>query len=93
MAYAKYHGVRLVIFIDDILIIGHNHKVETEVIVDASPVVLDAMLTQKKRDGDRPITYLVLLNRVTVRRNEKHWLFAGRASFYVCTWLEHGSRS
>ena len=66
---------------------------ETEVIVNASPVGLDAMLTQKKRDGDRHITYLVLLNRVTVRRNEKHWLFTGRASVYVCTWLEHGSRS
>ena len=26
MAHARYHGVRLVIFIDDILIIGHNHK-------------------------------------------------------------------
>ena len=49
---------------------------ETEVIVDASPVGLDAMLTQKKRDGDRPITYLVLLNRFTVRRDQKHWLFA-----------------
>ena len=63
---------------------------EAEVIVGASPVELDAMLTEKKRDGDRPITYLALLNRVTVRRDEKHWLFAGRASVYVCTWLEHG---
>lgn len=26
MAYARCHGVRLVIFIDDILIIGHNHQ-------------------------------------------------------------------
>jgi len=26
MAHARYHGVRLVIFIDDIFIIGHNHQ-------------------------------------------------------------------
>ena len=25
-AHARYHGVRLVSFIDDILIIGHNHQ-------------------------------------------------------------------
>ena len=29
---------------------------ETEVIVDASPLGLGAMLTQKKRDGHRPVT-------------------------------------
>ena len=26
MEHARYHGVRLVIFVDDILIIGHNHQ-------------------------------------------------------------------
>ena len=31
---------------------------ETEVIVDASPVDLGAMLTQKKEDGYRPVTYI-----------------------------------
>ena len=31
---------------------------ETEVIVDARPVGLGAMLTQKKRDGHRPVTYI-----------------------------------
>ena len=32
---------------------------ETEVIVDASPVGLGAMLTQKKRDGYRPFTHII----------------------------------
>ena len=31
---------------------------KTEVIVDASPVGLGAMLTQKKRDGHRPVTHI-----------------------------------
>ena len=31
---------------------------ETEVIVDASPVGLGAMLTQKKKDSHRPVTYI-----------------------------------
>ena len=31
---------------------------ETEVIVDASPVGLGAMLTEKKRDGHRPVTHI-----------------------------------
>ena len=33
-------------------------EVETEVIVDASPVGLGAMLNQRKRDGHRPVTYI-----------------------------------
>ena len=70
---------------------------ETEVIVDASPVGLGAMLTQKKRDGHRPVTYISRsLSPVEQRYSpteREDWLFAGRASIYVCTWLEQGSRS
>ena len=40
MTHARYHGVRLVIFIDDILIIGHNHQ---ECLEDAS--FLKSLLT------------------------------------------------
>ena len=32
---------------------------ETEVIVDASPVGLSAMLTQRKRDSHRPVTHII----------------------------------
>jgi len=34
------------------------YEVETEVIVDTSPVGLGAMLSQRKRDGHRPVTYI-----------------------------------
>lgn len=62
-----------------------------EVIVDASPVGLGAMLTQKKKGGHRPVTYfsrsLSPVEQRYSRRNEKHWLFAGHASVFACTWL------
>ena len=44
--------------LDNATLAYYEIGVETEVIVDASPVGLGAMLTQKKRDGHRPVTYI-----------------------------------
>ena len=44
--------------LDNATLAYYEVGVETEVIVDASPVGLGAMLTQKKRDGHRPVTYI-----------------------------------
>ena len=62
--------------------------------MDASPVGLGAMLTQKKRDVHRPVMYISRsLSPVEQRYSQtEREAFAGRASSYVCTWLEHGSR-
>ena len=65
---------------------------ETEVIVDASPVGLGAMPTQLKKGAHRPVTYISRsLSPVEQRysQTEREAL----ASVFVCTWLEHVSRS
>ena len=45
-------------FLDNATLAYYEAGAETEVIVDASPVGLSAMLTQKKKDGHRPVTYI-----------------------------------
>ena len=65
---------------------------ETEVIVDTSPVGLDAMPTQKKKDGHRPVTYI---NR-SLSPVEQRYSQTEREALairWACTWLEHVSRS
>ena len=42
---------------------------ETEVIVDASPAGLGAMLTQKKEDGHRPVIYISRLLSQSQRKS------------------------
>ena len=44
--------------LDNATLAYYEVEVETEAIVDASPVGLGAMLTEKKRDGHRPVTYI-----------------------------------
>ena len=45
-------------FLDKAALAYYEFGAETEVIVDASPVGLRAMLTQKKRDGHIPVKYI-----------------------------------
>ena len=44
--------------LDNATLAYYEVGVETEVIVDAIPVGRGAMLTQKKRDSHRPVTYI-----------------------------------
>ena len=45
-------------FLDKATLAYYEFGKETEVIVDASPAGFGAMLTQKKRDGHIPVTYV-----------------------------------
>ena len=45
-------------FLDKATLAYYEFGTETEVIVDASPVGLGAMLNQKKRDGRIPVSYI-----------------------------------
>ena len=61
---------------DNATLVYYEVGAKTEVIVDASPEVLGAMLTRRRRMGTDLLRtssdHLVLLNRCKVRRNEKH---------------------
>ena len=62
--------------VDNATLVYYEVGAKTEVIVDASPVVLGAMLNRRRGMGTDLLRtssdHLVLLNRCTVRRNEKH---------------------
>ena len=45
-------------FLDKATLAYYEFGAETEVIVDASPAGLGAMLTEKKRDAHIPVTYI-----------------------------------
>ena len=45
-------------FLDKATLAYYESGAETEVIADASSVGLSAMLSQKKRDGHIPVTYI-----------------------------------